>query len=229
MLKKQNYIKLIIDGWWIIALAALSALTVSLLTSYYATPIYRSSARYIISPNPAIFDDQDVLRSLDTLERASVATNYAEIFGSEHIYNQAITSLGFNPEDLNEYDLSVVVLPGTDILQLSIVGPSPEVTSLLVMATGQEAIDFIQDVYQVYSVNLLNEAKIPSEPFSPNPARNAGVATLLGLVLGFGLVMLRSLNLFTYLRTLQESEPTDTISNGINDPVEPLNRERYTV
>lgn len=224
MAGNSNYVNIIIRGWWIITLAGLSALIVSLTVSYFATPVYRSSARYIISPNPVIFNDQDILRSLDTLGRASIASNYVEIFGSEQIYNQAILSLGFEPADFKDYELSAVLLPETDIIQLSITGPNPEATSILAIATGQEAIDYIQKVYQVYSVNLLNEAQVPLKPFSPNPARNALIATVLGSVFGVALVILRSFDLISFLSSSTETTATNTYL-GKSDRSESLKEE----
>jgi hypothetical protein len=50
---------------------------------------------------------------------------------------------------------------------------------------GQETITYIQTLYnQLYTITVLDTAVAPSNPISPQPIRDAGVALVLGLALG---------------------------------------------
>jgi len=56
---------------------------------------------------------------------------------------------------------------------------------------GETAIAYIKGIQIVYDISLLEPAEPPRIPFSPTPARDAGVAVVLGLVFGVLLAVLR--------------------------------------
>ena len=43
---------------------------------------------------------------------------------------------------------------------------------------------YIQGIYQIYDINFLDSAGVPNNPISPNPARDASLAAVLGAILG---------------------------------------------
>jgi PleD family two-component response regulator len=79
----------------------------------------------------------------------------------------------------------------TNILELSVQGPDPAMASLLANSIGQHAIASIGNLYQVYDISVLDPASAPSKPVSPQPLRDAGLATVLGLMIGATLAILR--------------------------------------
>ncbi len=186
----RYYLRMLQRGWWIIAITALVALNVALISAYLATPIYQASARFVVSPNPELIKAADVLNSLDTLDKRSVVSTYAEFMQSSRIFQETIVALGLNPDDLNSYEISAVVLPDANILELSVEGPDPQLTALLANNVGQRGIDYIKAYYQIYDISLLDPAAAPSEPTSPQPVRDAGLSLVLGAVVGVGLAIL---------------------------------------
>jgi uncharacterized protein involved in exopolysaccharide biosynthesis len=58
-------------------------------------------------------------------------------------------------------------------------------------AIAREGAAYIDSVYRVYEINLLDAPRIPDRPVSPDPIRNAMVAGALGAGLGLGLAILR--------------------------------------
>jgi diguanylate cyclase (GGDEF)-like protein len=77
------------------------------------------------------------------------------------------------------------------VLQLSVAGPDPETASLLANNLSERAIEYIKELYLIYNLNLFDPAIPPKTPISPQPARNAAVAVVLGFVLGCVLALLR--------------------------------------
>ena len=63
------YFRMLQRGWWIILLTAMVGLSTSLALSYVAVPQYEASALYILSPASSITSQNDVVDSLDTLDR----------------------------------------------------------------------------------------------------------------------------------------------------------------
>ena len=72
-------------GWWIILLAFLTAINVTLIIDYFAAPVYEAKTRMLVVPNPESFTGRDFITSLNSLDGSSTVTTYADVFDSEFI------------------------------------------------------------------------------------------------------------------------------------------------
>ncbi len=188
----RYYLKIIQRGWWLILAAALVAVNLSLVYSYYlAVPRYEAFARFIISPNLQFVEGRDLVNSIEALDKRSIITTYAEVITSPQMYNKTIVLLNATPESFADYTTSVAVLPDTNIIRFNVQGPNPELTAMLANAMGQNAIDFIKELYVAYDIQFLDKAVVPIEPYYPRPFQDAGLALLVGVVLGAGLAIFR--------------------------------------
>ncbi len=186
------YLKIIQRGWWIILISALVAVNVSLVYSYYiTTPMYEAVARFIVSPNLENTDNRDMVNSLEALDKRSIVSTYAEVLNSHQIITGAMQLLREDPDDFKDYSFSATLLPEANIIRFSVKGPNPEVAALLANGIGQHAIDYVRGVYIVYNFDFLDKALIPSEPYQPRPVQDAGLALLVGIVLGVGMAVFR--------------------------------------
>ncbi len=185
------YFRMLQRGWWIILLAAMVGLSASLGLSYLATPQYEASALFILSPSASITSKNDVVDSLDTLDRPSIAATYAEIINSKRIFRSACERIGQDPTSIAEnYTIQTVVLPESSVLSLSVSGPNPDLAASLANTIGIEAIGFSRSLNQAYELNVLDSAVAPEEPFSPKPLRDAFLGFVLGAAAGVILAVL---------------------------------------
>ena len=212
------YLRMLQRSWWIVVLTALSAVLAALVSSFFTTPIYSSSARYIVSPNPSYLGesvDYNLIYSLDTLDKRTIITTYAEVLNSPRIYKETIETLGFSESDLIDYTYTAVVFPETNIIDFTVSGPDPETVVMLINNVGQRAVAYVENLYQIYDMGLLDPANIPIDPISPQPLRDAGVALVVGLALGVGLALLREL-LRTPLVNFMQQRKLDEMSQALN-------------
>lgn len=189
------YIRMLQRGWWIIALAALAAFNFALLNNYNATPMYRARAQFLVSPGPTILagESDDLVRSIEALDKRSIVATYAEILGSGMIFDETLSALQIDRSTVSDYDRSAVVLPDASVLELTVEGPNPEVAALLANQVGDQAIDRIKGLYLAYDINFLDPATVASSPFSPVPMRDSAIALVLGGIAGVVLVLGREL------------------------------------
>lgn len=192
-MEMRYYLRIIQRGWWIILIAALVFVNLSLLNSYYlTTPMYEAVARFIVSPNlQNIGESRDLVNSIEALDKRSIVSTYAEVLNSPNVVEGTIKLLQQNPEEYKNYTTSVTVLPDANILRFTVRGPDPEVVTSLANSIGQHAIDYIRDIYLVYDIDFLDNATIPLEPYAPRPAQEAGLALLIGTIFGIGLAFVR--------------------------------------
>lgn len=211
------YLRMLQRGWWIIVLTTLSAVFAALAFSYASIPIYRASARYIISPNPSFLGgevDYNLIYSLDTLDKRSIITTYSEVLNSPRIYKETIDLLGLKEVDLSNYSYAAVVLPDTNIIEFSVQGPDPNLVVTLINGMGQHAVEYVENLYQIYDMDLLDPAQIPVIPISPQPLRDASVSLVVGLALGVALTLLREL-LRTPLINFMQKRNIDEMSHAL--------------
>lgn len=212
------YLRMLQRSWWIVVLTALSAALAALLSAYLSTPVYSSSIRYIVSPNPSYLGgnvDYNLIYSLDTLDKRTIITTYAEVLNSPRIFNETIQSIGYDAADLTDYTYSAVVFPETNIIDFTVTGPDPEMVVTLATSVGQNAVSYVENLYQIYDMSLLDPASIPTAPISPQPLRDAGVALVVGIALGTGLALVREL-LRTPLVNFLEQRKLDDASQSLN-------------
>ena len=210
------YFRMLQRGWWIILVTTLMAILAALIASYVATPIYRATSRFVISPSAAfVAEGNNVLNSLATLDKRSIITTYAEILNSPRIHRETFDLLSINEADLRTYNYNAVVLPDTNIIEFSVEGPDPQMASLLVNAIGQHVVEYVQGLYMVYEMTVLDPAVAPTRPISPQPARDAGVALVVGLALGVMLALMREL-IQAPIENFMQQRRLDPVSLALN-------------
>ena len=178
-------------GWWIIALAVLTALNVTIIADLYATPIYEATTRMILLPNTESFAGKDFVSSLSSLDNSSIVTTYADVFDSDFNIDAFISTTDMTDAEFEEYTQSTVVLPDSNVLEIYVTGPDPEVVAQWANGVARTGINYMKDLYQVYDINILDVAIVPEEPISPKPVRDVSLAGMLGLLVGAILAILR--------------------------------------
>jgi diguanylate cyclase (GGDEF)-like protein len=203
-------------SWWIIALTVFMAVIGALIIAYFTTPIYQAEARFIVSPNPAIISSENsVLNSLNTLDKRSIINTYTEVLKSDRILQETFTNLDLDETLFDAYPYTAVALPDTNIIALSVTGPDPSLIVQIADGIGQSSIAYIEGLYPVYNLLLLDRAVIPDEPIQPQPARSALIALVLGLALGGALAFFREL-LRTPIENFLQQSTLDSMSSALN-------------
>jgi diguanylate cyclase (GGDEF)-like protein len=212
----RHYFQMLQRGWWLIVLAALTSVSVSLGLSYLATPQYKAVASFIVTPSATLTVGRDVVNSLDTLDRRSIIATYAEVMNSRRILNEASELLKLDPAVVAKYDVQAVVLPDAFVLELTVSGPSSKVAADIANAIGSESVKTSQSFTQVYDLNFLDAAIPAKTPYSPQPTRDAGLALVLGAAAGALLVILSEqirLPLEAYRQRLRLDNQTGVFNN----------------
>lgn len=187
------YLQILKRGWWIIAMTVLAALNTSLLISYLTKPVYEAKSRFVVSPNAGAYQTSyDITSSMDTLDRRSIINTYKELLVSSTVYNSHPDIVKIPAEDFaKEYTISAVVIPDTNILELTVDGADPQKITTIATAIGESALEYINKLYPVYNFAILVPPSLPTEPIRPKPVQNAGFALIIGTILGAGLALLR--------------------------------------
>lgn len=187
----RHYLKMLRKGWWIVLLTALIALNAAFVVAYFTEPVFLASAKFIVSPNPALITDEyDVVNSLEALDKRSTVATYGEFLNSRSVYLDSGMALGLTLDELSDYDTAAVVLPEANVLELTVTGPDPQIASDIANMIGVLTIDSVNRLYRAYAVSFLDGATPSAVPISPQPVRDASLALALGLIVGVALAIL---------------------------------------
>lgn len=204
------YLRILLTRWWIILLT----LTFTLIPTYLFVNeqpwIYKSEATFVIRPraNFAVNDDK-IVDALDTISRrVEINTTFAEVSSSSLIKQKAIESLGLTAQQRKGLKVSAKVIAGTNILEISVQGPDPEVVRDFTNAVSMETLAYISTLYDVFELEPLDEAELPDKPVSPNKTLNLALGASLGLLLGISLIF--------FIEYLKEPVHEDTQLNVID-------------
>ena len=179
------YLQILRFNWWIILLTMLTAAGFALAGAVFLTPGYQTSARFVVSPSMTADINQDeIVDRLAALDKRSIVTTYSEVLRSARIFTEAGEALDLDPAAAAAYSRSAVVLPETNILELTVTGPDPELTAELANQIGRKGIQYVQRLYTVYEIRFLDSAPVPDKPFRPQPVRDLSLAAGLGLIVG---------------------------------------------
>lgn len=201
-------------GWWIILLSVFIATNVSLAISYITPPVYQTTARYVVSPNAGLFSSSwELLSSLDTLDRRSIVNTYREMIASPSVYERSPEIQKIKQQFLADFEVSVAVIPDTNILRLSVEGPDPRLVVVVANAISTEVLTYMNELNPIYNLSVLEEPQLPTSPIRPQPLENALLAFLFGGMVGLVLAFSRE-QLQTTLDKLRERSIVDPVSSA---------------
>ena len=210
-----HYFRILMRSWRLVAITALLAWIISLGISLNTVPLYRASATFIISPNANLISSRDVVTSLDTLEGRNVISTYGDILSSRRVFEDAARALNLEFSSLQAYQRQTVVKTNSNILELIVEGPNPDTAALLANNIGQNGINYIKGIYQVFDIAFLDQATPPLEPFAPRALRSGLIFTAAGLLIGMLAAILKE-QLRAPLEALRLRSITDRTSSAFN-------------
>ncbi len=189
---------------------------IGVVYSYSQTPLYETTATFVVNPNTRIAETYDLLYSIDTLAgRTSLATTYSNILESRANLETAALSLGIPLDMLADYDTSAVVLPDSSVILLQVKGPSPQLAADLANAIGSAGVDYVADLQAIYELRHVDLAVVESDPVSPDHATDMVLSTIVGIVGGLAFAILRQI----LAQALQKEQASLDPALAFNAPV----------
>lgn len=157
----------------------------------------------IVSPSSQLREDH-LINSLNTLDRRTIVATVAKIPSSATVRSRAWGKLSAPGLSLKQFKVTTIVLPDTNILQVSVEGPDPAVASSFANAIAEVTTSSLPEYYDMYQLTLLDRATAPSYRVRPSLTRNMSVGILMSTLLGILLALLAE-----YIRHLQRESRTD--------------------
>lgn len=206
-----EYLRIARKRWFTIAATLALTLALAALLTATATKQYSSTTRFFVSTQGSAADATQQLQG-STFSQQRVKS-YSQLLKTPKALEPAIDELD---DDISARKLAdrvaVKTVPDTVMLDVTVTDPSPERAQEIADAIGDTFPDVVDEIEtpqgrtrSPVKVSVVEPASYSDVPVSPNPVRNLVLGAVLGLLLGFGLALLRHM-LDTIVRTGHDVE-----------------------
>ena len=117
-----------------------------------------------------------------------ITNDVAKLITSDRVTGDTAEALQMN--SLSDYDIAVSSETTTRVLTLSVTGQDAQSTAIIANELAKNVSAVAQEVMNVQSVNVIDEAATPESPSGPNRMMYIAVAFLAGLFLAVAIVVL---------------------------------------
>ncbi|USQ76107.1 polysaccharide biosynthesis tyrosine autokinase [Ornithinimicrobium cryptoxanthini] len=193
-----DYVRIARRSWRLILAAVLTVVALAALLTALTPREYRSTAQLFVST--AGGDSVSDLAQGGSFTQRQVAT-YADIATTPIVLDKVVAELGLDESAGSLAGrVSAVVPPNTVLIDVAVVDDDPVEAAQVANSVAAEFAETLQELERVdasgespVKATVVKPATAPQSPASPSPLRNLALATVLGLLLGAGLAVLRDL------------------------------------
>ncbi len=161
------YLQILRRKWWIVIPIFVITLGATAWFTFAQPPVYQAAATLIARPGPEFSDVRSRVSAQDTLSnRAQIVTTYADVANSRLILGQATKELHLSPQQGKNLSVSSSAIANTSLIQITAQGSDPNLVADFANAIAYETITYVQDAHELYQLEFLDEAAVPSSPIS---------------------------------------------------------------
>ena len=180
--------------WKLIVLITIAATLVSAILSFFVIkPQYEAKTKLFIGKQETTQENASYNNN-DVMMYQQLMKTYAELVKTSDLVTKAVKSadLDYNQEDIKAILKNLNATPSaeTQILDLSFKGGNPKEVLKLTEAITNEFISESKELIPNGNIQVIEQAKVPENPVSPNKKLNILIAFVLGVMVSVGLSLL---------------------------------------
>lgn len=195
----QDYLRIWRKNWILIVVTTLVITALSAAWSLTRTPEYQAQTRLYVSVRTGEASIGD-LQQGTTYARQAV-TSYVDIVSTSIVMDKVSEEIGdvLTPAQLSSR-VSASSPSNTVLIDISVTDDDPSLAAEIANTTAAVFSDVVTNQLEKPSegsparvqIDVVQPAKVPSSPVSPNVTRNLALGFLLGLMLGLAAAVLRT-------------------------------------
>ena len=223
----KDFLKLLRTRWITICAAVLATLLGVGVVTALTTPMYQATTRLFFSTTAGSSLAETYQGNRFSQERV---VSYAELLTGRTLAERAIEKLGL-PMSADELQsrLTATAKPDTVLINVQVLDESPVRARDIANVVSDEFVALVRELETPEDgsppdsrVVVEQRAAIPDRPVIPNTKRNIAIGLGIGLILGFGLAVLRDI----LDNTVKKRETVEELTgHGLVGTV-PLDKER---
>ena len=188
-----DLIMVVLRKWWVVAMFVVVFFASSyIFTKTMITPVYTAKGSLYSSADNNDLNSKNNYN--DMLYAQKLAKNYVQILTGNTFFKNvsAESGLDYNFKQIASM-VSLSALNDTEVLVVRCTNPNPEHAAIIVETVLNNAQSEVARVIVGGCAKIIDHPEIPTTPSAPNTRRNVIIFSLLGFILGAGLVIMISL------------------------------------
>ncbi len=174
----------------ILAVMVAVGIAVTLFTFLIQDDVYQAQSTIIVS-NTSTDPAAAQLTVNDYNLNVKLVNSYSVICKTNRVLEQVIQELGL-PMTTEELAKKITVSSAkeTEIIHIAVEDPDATMAQRIANSVTRIFQNEVKVIMKLDNVQIIDEARLPKEPVSPNRPRNVALGFAVGLMLGFGLGLL---------------------------------------
>jgi polysaccharide biosynthesis transport protein len=182
----QQFLMLVLRGWWVIALATLVTAGSTAFFVSRQDPEYRATTTVEIVPH-GLLDSREAVDVYNLLDKRSLSNTLARKAEGSSMAQLVATKLGVSPDVIGQADISAIVLPDSNIIEIRASSSDSELAAAIANTITDEMLG--QNRTKILQIEAIDRAIPPSSPIAPQPTRMLILGLFSGIVLGVLLIL----------------------------------------
>lgn len=189
IIKFDDISDILIKRWKMILLITLSIALIAVgINFFWVAPKYKASEKVFIGKE----DTKDQSYNTNDVQMyQKLIKTYAELMMTDDLVDRAIKSDSLNITSEKVLS-SLTVTPRTDtqIIEIQYISTDKALAKDVVNSITNEFIKSSKELIPNGKVKVIESAKVPESPSSPNKTMNISIASLVGFIISIGLAFL---------------------------------------
>ena len=190
----KEILRVCLRKFWLILLGAVVVgVAVYLYTMFFVTPQYITGASFYVNNSQQSTDSQKISSS-DLATSQRLVLTYVNIIKSDTVLEKVIAEAGLEmtPSQIRSI-MTAESIDDTEMFRVQITHAKPWLAAKIANAIADVAPTEISNILVGSTTKVVDRAKIPSSPSTPNRAQNAILGALVGAMLAVVYVVVRTL------------------------------------
>jgi len=180
-------------AWLIILSAVVFAVAVYMYTAFFVTPLYITGASFYVN-NSLQSGESQKISSSDLATSQRLVLTYVNIIKSDTVLEKVIkdADLDMTPNQLRSI-MTAESIDDTEMFKVQISHRDPQLATRIANAIAAVAPNEISNIMVGSTTKVVDRAKVPTAPYTPNRTQNAFLGALVGAALAVVFVVVRTL------------------------------------
>ena len=179
--------------WLILLCAVVGGVAAYLYTAFFITPQYRASASFYVN-NAQQSSESQKISSSDLATSQRLVLTYVNIIKSDTVLEKVIAEadLKMTPGQIRGM-MTAQSIDETEMFRVQISHSDPYMATRVANAIAAVAPSEIANILSGSTTKVVDRAKVPTSPYTPNRARNAALGVIVGIVAAAAYVVVLTL------------------------------------
>jgi polysaccharide biosynthesis transport protein len=181
---------ILLKKWYFIVVCfVLATGSTFVVTRFYMDKVYRAETTLFLGKEK---DKIGGLSFTDLQVSNQLVVDYREMLKTRLVAERIKDKIGVDPSVFQK-GVDVKTVKDSRLLSISYEDTDPEIAARVVNELGNIIAQLAADIIEVKNVRIIDTAVVPTAPVKPSLTTNVGLAGVLGILLGVGLIYLLEL------------------------------------